>query len=70
MKLEQENDSEVDNDVDVDLKSGDNKAEGNTGGTTKIKTGAISLKIKIKNLGNINIADVAPCCELPVVAEE
>lgn len=54
----QTNAATVNNDVDVDAETGDNKAGLNTGGDVVIKTGNAKVNVDVNTLANVNSAQV------------
>lgn len=58
--VSQDNDAHVDNEVKADLSTGDNRADDNTGGDTKVGTGDADSKVTVNNNLNSNSA-VAGC---------
>lgn len=58
--LTQTNVARVDNDVDVDLETGDNRAGDNTGGDVEIYTGDAKAEISAKTMVNMNSASIVP----------
>lgn len=57
----QNNFAEIENDVEANASTGDNKAEENTGGDVSIDTGDASTDVIVKNTVNSNSASV-DCC--------
>lgn len=57
----QSNNADVTNKVYADSKTGDNKAEDNTGGDVSVKTGDSDVTVDVKNTLNNNSANV-DCC--------
>ena len=51
----QTNIAHIDNDVDVDNDTGDNKANGNTGGDVLVMSGDATATVKISNNANSNV---------------
>ena len=58
-KVWQDNVADVDNDVDVVLKTGDNLAEDNTGGSVAIVTGDANANVGVSTFANSNTAMIA-----------
>lgn len=61
-ELEQKNKAQVGNAVGAELETGDNKADKNTKGNTKIVSGDIVAGIEVVTKGNSNKAKVSGCC--------
>ena len=61
-ELEQKNKAQVGNVVGAYLETGDNKANKNTNGDSKIVSGDIEAGIEIMTEGNANAAEVSGCC--------
>lgn len=59
--IEQDNYANILNDVDVDLDTGKNDANHNTGGDVDITTGNAKGDVDVSNLANFNWADVDSC---------
>ena len=59
--VSQTNYANIKNDVDVDLNTGHNDANNNTGGDVSIDTGDATAQVDISNLANFNWADVDAC---------
>lgn len=61
----QYNDANIDNNVESDANTGDNKAYKNTGGDASIDTGDAENTVSVDNLANFNGADLSSCdCSL------
>lgn len=58
--LFQTNATKIDNDVDTDLSTGDNRAEDNTGGDVSILTGDAKSEVSATSVAGINVASIAP----------
>jgi hypothetical protein len=68
--LEQGNIADVQNDVDVDAKTGWNRASRNTGGEVWIDTGAANVDVLVDTLANFNWAEVEDClCPLDLLVK-
>ncbi len=67
--LQQYNDAEIDNDVDVDANTGDNRANRNTGGSVEIDTGSAYAGVFADNAFNFNWADVGCDCLTDILAK-
>jgi hypothetical protein len=65
----QDNHANFDNDVTVRTKTGDNKANDNTGGDTSIRTGDSLSKVMVQNKANFNWADLDCGCLLDTTAK-
>lgn len=61
----QQNDGSIQNDVALDLNSGENSTSNNTGGDTQITTGDINLQTSIENSTNISAVSLDCCIEPP-----
>ena len=59
---EENNNLDIDNRIDLSANTGDNRANGNTGGATNISTGNALIELVLTNKGNSNSAEVG-CCE-------
>ena len=53
--LSENNNMDIDNDIFVFVNTGDNEADGNTGGDVRIKTGDANALVVIDNKGNENV---------------
>jgi hypothetical protein len=58
VEVSQDNNMDVQNNVDVTSKTGDNEAKGNTGGDVTIDTGDATADIQTQTEGNTNTANV------------
>ncbi|MCL5438800.1 MAG: hypothetical protein M1268_02325 [Patescibacteria group bacterium] len=56
--VSQDNSAYVDNNVNVDAKTGNNEADDNTGGAVEIKSGNADVTAKVDNKVNFNAADI------------
>ena len=56
--LTQDNNSDIENDVDVTAKTGKNEAEGTTGGSVLVDTGDVIVKTTLATTANANMASV------------
>lgn len=61
-KVDQTNNSYVTTTVHSTASTGGNNANGNTGGSVNINTGAASSIVTVENHGSSNTAEVNPCC--------
>jgi len=59
--VEQSNSTDISNKFDIDLGTGDNEAEDNTGGDVSIKTGDTDIIIDVENAANKNVANLSSC---------
>jgi hypothetical protein len=62
--VKQTNNADIENDIDVEAESGDNKAEDNTGGKVSIDTGDADVEVGVENKANFNGLNLDDCCEL------
>lgn len=69
VKLIQSNYADIYNDVYADAISGNNKANGNTGGDVEITAGEASTTVLVDNMANFNVADVDCGCLRNVTAK-
>ena len=58
----QSNSAAITNNVTAEASSGSNHANGNTGGSVTVGTGAASSTVNVTNRANVNIADPNSCC--------
>jgi len=56
----QNNQAVLYNNVEVDAKTGDNKAEDNTGGDVSVDSGDADATVSVSNMANMNSASIAP----------
>lgn len=63
--VEESNNLDIDNDIFVFSNTGDNKAEGNTGGDVRIRTGDANALVAIDNKGNENVIIIGALNEKP-----
>jgi hypothetical protein len=59
----QNNDTDIDNDINVDANTGDNDANRNTWGDVTIRTGDVNTDVSVNNKAGFNYADVAGCSD-------
>ena len=59
--VEQSNSTDISNKFNIDLGTGDNEAEDNTGGDVSIKTGDTDVIIDVENAANENVASLSSC---------
>jgi hypothetical protein len=62
VRVDQDNDAYINNDVDVDANTGGNDANFNTGGDVAINTGDANVDVSVMNVANKNVATVDNCC--------
>lgn len=67
--VDQSNSAYVNNDVDADADTGDNKAKFNTGGDVTIDTGNAKVTANVDNMVNFNSADVDCGCAFGLLAK-
>ncbi|MCL4418611.1 hypothetical protein M1146_00750 [Patescibacteria group bacterium] len=67
--VSQSNSAYVNNDVDANADTGDNKAKNNTGGDVTIKTGNAAANANVNNMVNFNSADVDCGCAFGLLAK-
>lgn len=60
--LTQSNVTDIDNDIEVYVLTGDNEAEDNTGGDVKIDTGDADITVVVDNMAGFNHAYIDDCC--------
>lgn len=62
VRVTQDNNANINNDVDVDANTGNNDANFNTGGDTTVRTGDANVDVSVTNVANKNVASVTNCC--------
>jgi hypothetical protein len=61
LNVYQTNTADVENNIDVDAKTGGNEANKNTGGDVSIETGDADVEVSVENKANFNGLDLSDC---------
>jgi spore coat protein C len=63
LTLIQNNDTDIDNDVDIHNNTGHNSVDGNTWGDVDLQTGDAEANVSIRNEAGKNVANIDGCCD-------
>jgi spore coat protein C len=63
LTLIQNNDTDIDNDVNVHNNTGHNSVDGNTWGDVTLETGEAEANVSISNVAGKNVANIDGCCD-------
>jgi hypothetical protein len=63
-QVTQTNEASVENDIQIDVNTGENEVSDNTGSEAEITTGETSTEITVNNELNSSVVDSASCCDV------
>lgn len=63
-EVKQENEADIENKVELNANTGQNQANGTTGGDVKLNTGKVNTTVVFANSANFNSALINSCCNL------